>query len=272
MRWLEALAADRTVAVPEPVTTTSGDHVVPLDIPGHDEPATLAVLHWLPGTAEPPYRQLGVAEKMGAATAHLHHNAATVPLPDFDRPTWDAQTILLEGHALTTPTGRDQLGTQGTAVLRTIADLITPTLNEAAPTDHGRIHGDLHRENMIAMPGGTIGLIDFDDCGTGPHLLDLATVLSSIHRIAREVPGAYETFAHAYLRGYTDVRPLPTDFSRLLEPCLLLRDAFVLNFVTAAAPVNAEVATWGPDRIAGIVATMEAYLKGRPYPGSLPFA
>ncbi|MEU9270092.1 hypothetical protein AB0E04_32215 [Streptomyces sp. NPDC048251] len=65
------------------------------------------------------------------------------------------------------------------------------------------------------------------------------------------------------------MRALPADWNRLLEPYLLLRDAFILNFVTAAAPVNADVASWGPRRIAGIVATMQAYLEDHPYPGTL---
>lgn len=270
MRWLESLAAAGTVAVPEPVTTTSGHYVVPVEIPDHDEPVTLALLHWLPGTAEPPYQQPGLAQEMGIATAHLHQHAATVPLPDFDRPVWDAETILVNGPALTSPGAHEQLGAAGTATLRKITELITPALQEGGPDDRGRVHGDLHRENMIALPDGVhVGMIDFDDCGTGHYLLDIATVLSSIHRIAQQEPGRYETFAHDYLDGYTQVRPLPADWTRLLEPYLLLRDAFILNFVTAAAPVNADVASWGPRRIAGIVASMQAYLEGRPYPGAL---
>ncbi|KUO09536.1 hypothetical protein AQJ58_24590 [Streptomyces sp. DSM 15324] len=102
---------------------------------------------------------------------------------------------------------------------------------------------------MIALPDGGVGLIDFDDCGTGHYLLDIATILSSVHRIAHTEPGGYEEFAHTHLDGYTQVRPLPTDFSRLLEPYLLLRDAFILNFVTTAAPVNPDVASWGPDAL-----------------------
>ncbi|MDH6578651.1 phosphotransferase [Kitasatospora sp. MAP5-34] len=270
MRWLESLAHAHTVAVPVPVPAADG-YVVPVAVPGHDELSTLAVLRWLPGTAEPPYRRPGVAVEMGRAAAHLHQHAATVPLIDFDRPVWNAQTILQQGHALATTQGHDQLGADGTRVLRTIAELITPALQEGSPTDRGRIHGDLHRENMIALPDGSgVGIIDFDDCGTGHYLLDIATVLSSIHRIARQEPGAYEDFARAFLAGYTAVRPLPADTSRLLEPYLLLRDAFVLNFVTTAIPVNADVASWGPGRIAGIVSNMTAYLEGTPYPGNLP--
>ncbi|MEW2498154.1 phosphotransferase [Streptomyces nodosus] len=271
MRWLESLAASRTVAVPKPVTTTGGQYVVSVEVPGHDEPSTLALLHWLPGTAEPPYRRPGVAEQMGRTTASLHEHAAT--LPEFDRPVWDAETILLKGHALTDRAAREQLGTEGTAALRKVTELITPALHEEALKDRGRIHGDLHRENMIALPDGVgIGLIDFDDCGTGHYMLDIATVLSSIRRIAWKQPGSYEQFARDFLVGYTKVRPLPVDSGRLLEPYLLLRDVFVLNFVTTAAPVNADVALWGPARIAGIVANMQAYVEGDPYPGTLAFA
>ncbi|WSQ06394.1 phosphotransferase [Streptomyces sp. NBC_01231] len=269
MRWLESLAHAHTVAVPDPVTTTSGHYVVPIEVPDHDEPATLALLHWLPGTAEPPIAQHGVAQKMGTATAHLHQHAATVHLSDFDRPVWDAQTILHRGHALTGPGAPEQLGADGTAALRKVTELITPALEEGGPNDRGRIHGDLHRENMIALPDGGVGVIDVDDCGTGHYLLDIATILSSVHRIAHNEPGGYEELTRSYLDGYTQVRPLPTDFSRLLEPYLLLRDAFILNFVTTAAPVNADVASWGPRRIGGIVVNMQAYLEGHPYPGAL---
>lgn len=94
-------------------------------------------------------------------------------------------------------------------------------------------------------------------------------MLSSVHRIARKEPGAYEEFARAFLDGYTQVRPLPTDSARLLEPYLLLRDAFILNFVTTAVPAHSDVASWGPRRIAGIMANMQAYLEKRPYPGTL---
>lgn len=93
------------------------------------------------------------------------------------------------------------------------------------------------------------------------------------HRAVLDPPhcraeGTYEAFAHAYLAGYRSVRPLPDRFDELLEPYLLLRNTFILNFVTAAAPVNAEVAKREPRRIAGIVANMQAYLAGQPDPGN----
>lgn len=267
MAWLERLAASGGVAVPGPVTTSSGDHVVPVTVPGHDQPATLALLHWVPGTAEPPYQQPGVAAQMGTATAHLHRNAATIDIPDFDRPTWDYETIVLKGAALTDPAATANLGDHGRETLRAVADRVTQALAPTDAAEHTRIHGDLHRENMIALPSGGVGIIDFDDCGWGSPILDIATVLSSIHRIAHTTPGAYEKFAQHFLDGYAAVFPLPDDLDELLEPYLVLRDTFVLNFVSGAL-ANASVAEWGHDRIAGIIANMDAFLGGQSYPGT----
>jgi hypothetical protein len=42
--------------------------------------------------------------------------------PEFDRPVWDAETILLKGHALTDPEAGQQLGTDGLATLREVAE------------------------------------------------------------------------------------------------------------------------------------------------------
>lgn len=268
MAWLESLAASGGVAVPGPIATTEGDHVVPITVPGHDQPATLALLHWVPGTAEPPYQRPGIAARMGAATAHLHRNAATVEIPDFDRPTWDHETIVLEGAALADPEASMNLPEHGRRTLRAVADRITHALAGRPESEHRRIHGDLHRENMIALPTGGVGIIDFDDCGWGSPVLDIATVLSSIYRIAHTTPGAYDQFAHRFLDGYAEVFELPEDLDDLLEPYLVLRDCFVLNFVSGALS-NASVAAWGHDRIAGILATMDAYLAGQTYPGGL---
>ncbi|WP_432421503.1 phosphotransferase [Nocardia carnea] len=56
---------------------------------------------------------------------------------------------------------REQLGTEGFAQ-RAVADRITRRLAWCA-VGYGRIHGDLRRENIIALPDGGVGIIDFDD-------------------------------------------------------------------------------------------------------------
>src|SRR4029450_890805 len=44
---------------------------------------------------------------------------------------------------------------------------------------HGLIHGDLHHKNVL-FHRGEARAIDFDDCGWGFHLYDLAVTLSEL--------------------------------------------------------------------------------------------
>ena len=46
----------------------------------------------------------------------------------------------------------------------------------ATADDVGLIHADLHLGNAV-FEGDHVKLIDFDDCGTGPRLYDLAVAL-----------------------------------------------------------------------------------------------
>ncbi|MGW7313159.1 phosphotransferase [Streptomyces sp. NPDC054865] len=262
LRWLDSLARAHTVAAPRPVTAVDGSFVTETAVPGLG-PSTVAVFAWVPGQAEPPFREPGIAEGMGTVTAQLHHHAATTPLPvGFARPAWEAADILDRGYAVTHP-NHPLLSDDGAAVLRAVAERIQAH-GPIPDSDRGLIHGDLHRENMLLTPAGTIAVIDFDDCGLGAYTLDIATVLSSIHRLCRDEPAVYTDFAARFLTAYEKIRPLPATMDRF-DDFLLLRDAFIVNFVTSSD--NSEVATWGPRRVAGLIAQMKDYLDGESYPG-----
>ncbi|MFF3015467.1 phosphotransferase [Streptomyces sp. NPDC057939] len=81
-------------------------------------------------------------------------------------------------------------------------------------SDHGLIHGDLRRQNMILTPEGTIAVIDFDDCGIGAYTLDIATVLSSIHHLCSNQPEVYADFTDRFVTAYKKIRPLPVSMCR----------------------------------------------------------
>lgn len=278
LAWMAGLVAARTVLVPEPVRSLAGARVEQVPTLLLEEPvSTVAVFTWIPGQIAPRCDRPGLAEELGAATAALHQHAETFRPPQgFTRPRWGRREVLDEGAALVGARATEMLGKPGVRVVGEVVDRMGPKLPPEDGPEWGLIHADLHRGNLIATSrtgtsgtwssGTGIAVIDFDDSGFGYFMLDIATVLSSIYRVfARSGSGDYPDFAHRYLAAYAGVRRLPEALDQL-ESFLLLRDMIILNFVVHSE--NPTVATWGPVRAAGIVATMRAYLAGEPYVGS----
>ena len=96
-------------------------------------------------------------------------------------------------------------------------------------SDHGLIHADLHLWNAV-FAGGRVQLIDFDDCGFGPRLYDLAVALWE----QRDSPG-YPEFRAALLAGYLGVRDI--DVTRLDDYIAVRQVAFDLWY-TGSARLN----------------------------------
>jgi Ser/Thr protein kinase RdoA (MazF antagonist) len=95
--------------------------------------------------------------------------------------------------------------------------------------DVGLIHADLHLGNALFHRGG-VRLIDFDDCGTGPRLYDLAVALWEL----RERPD-YSVFRKALLTGYGALRNI--DVTHLDDFIAVRQVAFDLWY-TGIAQVN----------------------------------
>jgi Ser/Thr protein kinase RdoA (MazF antagonist) len=102
-------------------------------------------------------------------------------------------------------------------------------------------------------------VIDFDDCGWGYYLLDLASVLDSFARRVITSPKEYPQIWEAYLRGYDSIRPLPADLDLHLRTGKVMRDLVNVNFILSSK--NASVQTWGRQRLRQIIAHLQASLK-----------
>jgi Ser/Thr protein kinase RdoA (MazF antagonist) len=85
------------------------------------------------------------------------------------------------------------------------------------PEVFGLIHADLHQRNYLFHDGG-VGAIDFDDCGYGHWLYDLAVTLNCLQSHP-ELP----TLRAALLAGYRRGRPLPAEHKQCLDAFLALR-------------------------------------------------
>jgi Ser/Thr protein kinase RdoA (MazF antagonist) len=177
-RWLDYLRQCDGVLVSEPVPNRHGDFVTELaveDVPGRHY---CTMLRWHPGTPldhPAPNHQCYMA---GELLAKLHlRSKRFVPPAGFTRP-WRgngyARDCVTRIRA-DAPMGL--LSSKVMKVLETIADQIDGVKAEIghAVDVFGMIHGDLHGGNLL-FHDRTVRAIDFDGCGWGHYLYDVAVM------------------------------------------------------------------------------------------------
>jgi Ser/Thr protein kinase RdoA (MazF antagonist) len=89
--------------------------------------------------------------------------------------------------------------------LQEVADALHPRIATlpVEPPGFGLIHGDVIPSNAQVTPQGDVAVLDFDFCGDGWRVYDVATYLWEV----RFWQTPWEA-ARAFLDGYQEVRPL----------------------------------------------------------------
>ena len=220
--------------VPAPLPTRGGAYLV-----ASGEPPVMAdLLEWLEGAplgrAGEPLPQTDPARPfhaLGAVLAQLHNAAdAFTPPPGFSRPAWDEAGLLGEAplwgrfweNPALSPAERELLLAARQTAGRALAAF-------ALGADYGLIHADAVRENVLVQDGA-VALIDFDDCGYGFRLFDLATALHP-----NRTEPAFAEIEAALLEGYRSQRPLPAAAEAALGLFALLRAFTYVGWIMARA-------------------------------------
>jgi Ser/Thr protein kinase RdoA (MazF antagonist) len=94
-----------------------------------------------------------------------------------------------------------------------------------APAQFGLIHADLVPENIL-YDGRTCTLIDFDDCGFGWYILDVA--IAVFFQIGTP---SFDPALRAFVRGYRQVRTLSSGDLKMLDVMLFLRSVSLLGWI-----------------------------------------
>jgi Ser/Thr protein kinase RdoA (MazF antagonist) len=96
----------------------------------------------------------------------------------------------------------------------------------------GLIHADLHLDNALFWRD-EVRVIDFDDCGFGYWIYDIAVSLWELR-----YRDDYEDFRSALIDGYTRHRPLPPGVLAHLDDFIATREVAFGLWFTGTAQVN----------------------------------
>ena len=156
-----------------------------------------------------------------AAKKHsiAHNDSASGPRPTLD----DAEATIALVYELRT--------VSDAAVVDRALQIVSATMSELArqPGMAGLIHADLHVENVL-FHHGLARAIDFDDCGWGPYLYDLAVTLWELEGRDR-----YPEFRDALLDEYSRHLPLPPSAETHLNALFILRKIQILVWILESA-------------------------------------
>ena len=223
LRWLLALRQATDLVIPEPMVARDGALVTTLA--GHGVPIAqhCVVFHWLPGRFRNPQSLRPQAlEQVGEFIGHLHRHATQYALPiPSPRPPWDGDRLVGSPALLAGLGPWPWLTTYDLGLLRDTAARVQATLSALATgrAAWGMIHADLHPGNM-PWQRGRVGAIDFDDCGPGHYLFDLAVALCNW-----TAGGTDRCRYDAMLTGYTRVHPLSVQHPQVLRVFMAARCA-----------------------------------------------
>jgi Ser/Thr protein kinase RdoA (MazF antagonist) len=254
MAWLAALRRDTDLAVPEPMPTQDGDLLTVVAMEGVPEPRMCVLFRWMDGRFVGTRIDAWHLEHVGTFTAQLHdHTAHWTPPPGFQRrrvenlfdAVLDPVDPLSDGVVAIS---RERVGSLFTpedgALVAAVLDRVRALMAELdqAGGAFGLIHADLHQWNYL-FKYGQVRAIDFDDCGYGYFLYDLAVTLSpsSVHYHI-----AYRVFRSALLERYGRLRPLPPNPERCIETWLIFRRVQLLMWALESRDEPA-FASWRED-------------------------
>lgn len=206
MTWLAALSHKGGFPVPEPVPTLTGELVTRISTHGIPNGRLVSLMRWIDGRKLNGFR-LHHFHALGQMVARLHKFAASWQPPEgFSRFIWDWEGLL---------GGRGFDHTVEELVFLMPKHLQEPfqfvsqqaqTVMEAlgkGPDVYGMIHADLYPDNVLFKAGQAYP-IDFEDCGFGYWMWDIAVALCQ-----QPWTETWRQQRDAFLDGYTQLHTLP---------------------------------------------------------------
>jgi Ser/Thr protein kinase RdoA (MazF antagonist) len=219
LAWTTALASAgvRTAHVRP---ATDGDTLAVLGARGVAEPRTVTVIGWIDGVPLAEDDSSDAYRLVGRTSALIQrHGRSWEPPAWFTRPTWDLDGLVGPRSLWGDYADLASLGDERRRLMDRTAAVVRNRLDAfgRGADRFGLTHADLMPDNVL-VENGTPYVIDFDDCGYGWYLYDLATLLA----IRTGDPEATRV-RDAWVEGYRSLAPLPDEHLEILDTLVMAR-------------------------------------------------
>jgi Ser/Thr protein kinase RdoA (MazF antagonist) len=245
LTWLAALS-QAGVPVPNPVPTREGELLTRIATPGVPKGKIVSMMRWINGRRLTKGFREHHLRALGEIVARLHAFSAEWQPPEgFPRPHWDWEGQL-GGRQFRLPL--EELVATMPDIYREPFQMVSEQVKQVTKgfgkdTDaYGLIHSDLYPENML-FKGQQVFPIDFEDCGYGYWIWDIAIALCSW-------PWTEEWYwmREAFLDGYYQIRTLPETQLQYLDLFMAAQYATMVlwstMFIKNDPAMRAEYEAW----------------------------
>ena len=206
LTWLSALDKEAGLPVPAPVSTPDGKLLTTIVTPGMPNGRVVSLMRWLDGRRLLQGLHPQHLKALGQVVAQMHDFSVSWQPPDgFCRPHWDWEAQLggsLFSHSIEELV--ESMPVKCQQPFQMISSLAKQTLASLgkSPQAYGLIHSDLYPENVLFKAGKAYP-IDFEDCGFGYWMWDIAIALSQW-----AWGNDWERMRDAFYEGYSQYRCL----------------------------------------------------------------
>lgn len=229
LEWLAALHREVGAVVPEPVPTRAGEWLLRLAVEGEAAPRAGALFRWVDGRRRRASLTPAALARVGAFVAHLHDHAARfVPSVGNAAQRWDWERVFGDGSPVAPESDDPRLSREERGLFRATAAGLRSAMRQLGtdPDVWGLIHADLHSANYL-FHRGEVRVIDFEDCGWGYYLYDIAVILDEIYAVYAPRAAALRD---GLLHGYSQVRALTGEQRGLLDLFVAMRLAELVRW------------------------------------------
>lgn len=257
LAWLNALQ-EAGIPVPQPIAGLDGRHVQQ-GLSDSGAVLNLVLFHWVNGAEPNEDVDPSAFKRLGAITARLHQHSQQWQRPtSFQRMAWNHSSMVgPQGH-WGDWRAAGELDTSDQALIQEALQRVARELDSYGQDKrrYGLIHADLRLTNLLIDREQT-QVIDFDDCGFGWYMHDLAAALSFFEHHPR-----LDDWIDNWLAGYTSVAPLDAHDLAMIPTFIIQRRIQLLAWTGSHADTQ-QVRSLGADWAKQCVRLCQRYLDGR---------